>query len=56
MMRTLQDELKEKKLAVNDPPPQKKKQKEKFSRRELEDLMGMHRPTYTRKHGAIRSK
>lgn len=33
-----------------------KKKKEHFSRRELEELMGMNRDTYTRKNGAIRRK
>ena len=34
----------------------KKKRKEKFSTREIEDLMGMHRPCYERRRGAIRQK
>jgi hypothetical protein len=34
----------------------KKKRKEKLSRRELIDLMGMNRPTYKRVRGAIRRK
>jgi hypothetical protein len=34
----------------------KKKMKEKLSRRELIDLMGMNRPTYKRVRGAIRRK
>ncbi|HDR6265253.1 TPA: hypothetical protein QCU39_004853 [Bacillus cereus] len=33
-----------------------KKRKEKFSTREIEDLMGMHRPCYERRRGAIRQK
>lgn len=32
------------------------KQKETFSRRELEDLMGCNRPTYRRVGGAVRNK
>ena len=54
MMRTLQDELKQKKLAFNNRPPQKKKKpKGKYLRGELEELIEMHRPTYTRKNEAI---
>ncbi|MGX5517216.1 hypothetical protein [Bacillus cereus] len=34
----------------------KKKRKDKFSTREIEDLMGMHRPCYERRRGAIRQK
>ncbi|MGD6931292.1 MULTISPECIES: hypothetical protein [Bacillus cereus group] len=34
----------------------KKKRKEKLSTREIEDLMGMHRPRYERKRGALRQK
>lgn len=34
----------------------KKKQKEKFSIREIENLMGMHRPCYERRRGALRQK
>ncbi|MED2205629.1 hypothetical protein P4Z41_31295, partial [Bacillus thuringiensis] len=34
----------------------KKKPKEKLSTREIEDLMGMHRPCYERRRGAIRQK
>ncbi|WIG38844.1 hypothetical protein [Bacillus toyonensis] len=34
----------------------KKKQKEKFSTREIEDLMGIHRPCYERRRGALRQK
>ena len=32
------------------------KPKEKLSTREIEDLMGMHRPCYERRRGAIRQK
>lgn len=56
-MRTMQSELVEKNLAANDPPQlSKKKPTEKFSRRELEELMGVRRPTYIKRHGAFRSK
>ncbi|HDR8145489.1 TPA: hypothetical protein QC063_005844 [Bacillus cereus] len=34
----------------------KKKSKEKLSTREIEDLMGIHRPRYERRRGAIRQK
>ncbi|MGR5897397.1 hypothetical protein ACT7C8_00155 [Bacillus cereus] len=34
----------------------KKKPKENFSTREIEDLMGMHRPCYERRRGALRQK
>jgi hypothetical protein len=34
----------------------RKKRKEKLSRRELIDLMGVNRPTYKRVRGAIRRK
>jgi len=34
----------------------KKKRKEKLSTREIEDLMGMHRPCYERRRGALRHK
>ena len=32
------------------------KRKEKLSTRDIEDLMGMHRPCYERRRGAIRQK
>ncbi|AEA17442.1 hypothetical protein [Bacillus thuringiensis] len=32
------------------------KQKEKLSTRDIEDLMGMYRPCYERRRGAIRQK
>ena len=35
---------------------QNKKTKEKLSARDIEDLMGMHRPCYERRRGAIRQK
>ena len=37
-------------------PRRKRKRKEKLSTRDIEDLMGMHRPCYERRHGAIRQK
>ncbi|PHD57108.1 hypothetical protein COF61_25490 [Bacillus toyonensis] len=33
-----------------------KNQKEKLSTREIEDLMGMHRPCYERRREALRQK
>ncbi|MEJ9210108.1 hypothetical protein [Bacillus smithii] len=35
---------------------QQKRKSEHFSRREIEDLMGMNRPVYERRRGAIRRK
>ncbi|MDA1774257.1 hypothetical protein PDJ95_23275 [Bacillus cereus] len=34
----------------------KEKPKENFSTREIEDLMGMHRPCYEHRRGALRQK
>ena len=34
----------------------KKNKKEKLSTREIGDLMGIHRPCYERRHGALRQK
>ena len=34
----------------------KKKRKEKFSTREIEELMGVHGPRYERRRGALRQK
>ena len=34
----------------------KKKRKEKLSTRGIEELMGMHRPCYERRRGALRQK
>ncbi len=36
--------------------PKKDKRKKKMSRKEVENLMGIHRDTYTRSKGAIRRK
>ncbi|MEG0451267.1 MAG: hypothetical protein RR595_15535 [Lysinibacillus sp.] len=61
-MRTIQSEIvrnglcdKEKKAATKrrQPPP---KNKEVFSTREIEYLMGMRRDIFARKNGAIRRK
>ncbi|HDR3327608.1 hypothetical protein BHL47_16555 [Bacillus cereus] len=53
-MKVLKDQLREWKK--QSKPAKKKKRKEKFSTREIEDLMGMHRPCYERRRGAIRQK
>lgn len=37
-------------------PKTKQKKKERFSRKDLEELMGMHMDTYTRRNGAVRRK
>ena len=62
-MRTIQSEFIEKGLKEVDRDVLKyrqanirNKQKETFSRRELEDLMGCNRPTYRRVGGAVRNK
>jgi len=59
-LRTIQSELKrhglyqKKKVTTNYRKPNK--QKEQLSKWEIEDLMGVHRDTYTRRNGAIRRK
>ncbi|MCQ6536625.1 hypothetical protein [Bacillus mycoides] len=43
----------------SDPNKERRKtkeQKEKLSTREIEDLMGMHRPCYERRRGTLRQK
>lgn len=61
-MRTLQSELSKKVIGkqitkVKGQGKSKPKPvKEKFSRREIEELMDKHRPTYHRVKGAFRSK
>lgn len=62
-MRTIQSEVIEKGLKQVDRDDLKNgqtnisnKQKETFSRRELEDLMGCNMPTYKRVGGAVRNK
>ncbi|MFD0825837.1 hypothetical protein ACT8ZR_09180 [Neobacillus sp. M.A.Huq-85] len=45
--------MSEKKQQEKSP---KKQVKEQLSRKDLEELMGMNKQTYTRKHGAIRNK
>ncbi|HFJ9493180.1 TPA: hypothetical protein ACGW7D_005676 [Bacillus cereus] len=53
-MKGLRNQLREWKKRSNKT--KKKKRKEKFSTREIEELMGMHRPCYERRRGAIRQK
>ncbi|EEM44807.1 hypothetical protein P4G85_29910 [Bacillus cereus] len=56
-MKELRDQLSEwKKQSNNTKKKKKRKRKEKFSTRDIEDLMGMHRPCYERRRGAIRQK
>ncbi|PFZ90937.1 hypothetical protein [Bacillus wiedmannii] len=56
-MKVLKDQLREwKKQSNQSKKKNKKKGNEKFSTREIEDLMGMHRPCYERKRGALRQK
>ncbi|HDR7349078.1 TPA: hypothetical protein QCW95_003753 [Bacillus toyonensis] len=53
-MKALKDQLHEWKKQSKQG--KKKKQKEKLSTRQIEDLMGMHRPCYERRRGALRQK
>ncbi|MFB5689511.1 hypothetical protein [Bacillus cereus] len=56
-MKPLKEQLRElKKQSKQGKKKNKKKQKEKLSTREIEGLMGMHRPCYERRHGVIRQK
>ncbi|WP_198049014.1 hypothetical protein [Bacillus cereus] len=56
-MKALKDQLSEwKKHSKQQKKKNVKKQKEKLSIREIEDLMGMHRPCYERRRGALRQK
>lgn len=56
-MKVLKGQLREwKKQSNQSKKKNKKKGKEKFSTREIENLMGMHRPCYERKRGALRQK
>ena len=52
-MKALRDQLREWEKQTKQ---NKKKKKENFSTREIEDLMGMHRPCYERRRGALRQK
>ncbi|HFF3742141.1 hypothetical protein PDR31_17390 [Bacillus cereus] len=53
-MKALRDQLR--KWEKQTKQAKKKKTKENFSTREIEDLMGMHRPCYERRRGALRQK
>ncbi|AFU13237.1 hypothetical protein ACS2MN_03380 [Bacillus cereus group sp. BceL062] len=53
-MKVLKNQLREWKN--QSKKKNKKKPKEKFSTREIEDLMGVHRPCYERRRGALRQK
>ncbi|HHT7225273.1 TPA: hypothetical protein ACTZ5W_002442 [Bacillus cereus] len=58
-MKGLKDQLREWKKQSNQTKKKKKKnkkRKEKFSTREIEELMGVHGPRYERRRGAIRQK
>jgi len=56
-MKALKDQLRGwKKKFKQVKKKNKTKPKEKLSTREIEDLMGMHRPCYERRRGAIRQK
>ncbi|PFL34928.1 hypothetical protein [Bacillus cereus] len=56
-MKALKAQLREwKKQPKQGKKKNKRKQKEKLSTREIEGLMGMHRPCYERRRGALRQK
>ncbi|MBG9519140.1 MULTISPECIES: hypothetical protein [Bacillus] len=62
-MKALKDQLREWKKKSKQAKKKnkknkknKKKRKEKLSTREIENLMGMHRPCYERRRGGIRQK
>lgn len=56
-MKVLRDQLREwKKRSKQGKKTDKKKRKEKFSTREIEELMGIHGPRYERRRGVIRQK
>ncbi|PAW41295.1 hypothetical protein CKQ70_16975 [Bacillus toyonensis] len=59
-MKGLKDQLREWKKQSNQAKKKKKKKKkkrkEKFSTREIEELMGVHGPRYERRRGAVRQK
>jgi predicted metallo-beta-lactamase superfamily hydrolase len=49
--------MKEKKQQQNKSPKKKhKKQKEQLSTKDIQELMGMNMPVYTRHNGAVRRK
>ncbi|WP_420974306.1 hypothetical protein [Bacillus thuringiensis] len=53
-MKALRDQLRE--WEKQTKQAKKKKTKENFRTREIEDLMGMHRACYERRRGALRQK
>ncbi|MEC2301767.1 hypothetical protein P9H30_21580, partial [Bacillus cereus] len=56
-MKVLKDQLREwKKQLKQAKRKNKKKRIEKFSAREIEELMGVHGPRYERRRGAVRQK
>lgn len=58
-MRTIQSEMKRNGMSKKhntDPPAPKQKAKEQFTRREIEQLMGVNRDTFKRVNGAVRRK
>lgn len=56
-MKVLKDQLREwKKHSKQVKKKDKKKRKDKFSTREIEELMGVNGPRYERRRGAIRQK
>ncbi|WP_406945742.1 hypothetical protein ACJA3J_05700 [Halobacillus sp. SY10] len=57
MSQQLREQLKQYKRKHNIQTPHPKKKKEDFSTRDIEELMGMNRPTYRRgRGGAIKQK
>ena len=56
-MNVLKNQLREwKKQSKLAKKTNKKKRNEKFSTREIEELMGVHGPRYERRRGAIKQK
>ena len=55
-MRALKEQLREWKKQSKQGKKKNKKNKKKLSTREIGDLMGIHRPCYERRHGALRQK
>ncbi|MEB9853103.1 hypothetical protein P4K23_12715 [Bacillus cereus] len=53
-MKGVKNQLREWKKQSNQV--KKKKRKEKFCTREIEELMGVHGPRYERRRGALRQK
>ncbi|MDI6679481.1 hypothetical protein QMA02_27185 [Bacillus wiedmannii] len=56
-MKVLKDQLREwKKQSKQAKKKDKRNRKEKFSTREIEELMGVRGPRYERRRGALRQK